>query len=81
MAPQDRRRRVNGPPGPPVRAIVLGFALLVIIAMLAGCVQARINAYYHPPKPPPCDIPVCDGACSDGRPILRCISRGEWSQL
>ncbi len=56
----------------PLRIISLG-----VIVLLAGCVQAREAAYYSPPKPKRCDIPVYDGPAEDGK-IIRCISREEW---
>lgn len=31
---------------------------LAILLGLTGCVQARIEAYYHPKPPEPCQVPV-----------------------
>jgi hypothetical protein len=71
-------RRVNGPPEPPIRIIAVGVFLLVIIAMLAGCVRAREAAYYAPPKPVVCEIPVYDGPREQGK-VIKCLTRAEWS--
>ncbi len=34
------------------------FLPLLILVCLAGCVQARIEAYYHPKPPEPCQVPI-----------------------
>lgn len=51
--------------------------LCALALILTGCVQAREAAYYNPPKPKRCEIPVWDGPAENGK-LLRCISRSDW---
>lgn len=68
-----------GPPQPPLRIIAIVIMVAVVLAIaLSGCVQARIAAYYAPPKPGVCEIPVYDGPREEGK-LLKCLSRAEWS--
>lgn len=52
--------------------VVLG----VSYSLLTGCVQARIEAYYHPKPPEPCQVPVY----VDGAPVM-CVSREHAQQI
>lgn len=52
-----------------MRALSYILALALLLG-LTGCVQARINAYYHPKPKEPCEVPIY----VDGR-YVKCVSK------
>lgn len=51
-------------------------AVLSVLLLLGGCVQARINAYYHPKPAEACEVVVSKA----GTPV-NCVSREHAQQI